>query len=110
MTRTNPWLSHLKAYHAKHPELTYKEAMQKAKMTYKKHQSGKGYEEFIDPIADFSNNLLTTIVGSPELQAQRTQARIDRRTAKDAERSRRRKAVDDRGKSKVDARNARRRK
>ena len=105
MTRSNPWLSHLKAYHAKHPELTYKEAMQKAKMTYKKHQSGKGLEESaITAASDFGNNLLTTIVGSPELQAQRTQARIDRRTAKDAERARRRKAVDDRRKSKVDAR------
>jgi len=54
---TNPWISHLKKYHAAHPNLSYKEAMVKAKSSYKpiggsksgskktsgsKRQSGKG--------------------------------------------------------------------
>jgi hypothetical protein len=37
---TNKWITHVKAYHAKHPKLTYGEAMKQAKATYK--QSGKG--------------------------------------------------------------------
>ena len=66
--------------------------MVRAKATYKKNQAGKGFEELIEPIAQFSNNLLTSIIGTPELQQQRTAARIDRRKAN------------------IDARNARRKK
>lgn len=32
---TNPWLIHLKKFHAEHPELSYKQAMKSAKSTYK---------------------------------------------------------------------------
>ena len=32
----NPWMSHLKAYRAKHPKLSMSQAMQGAKKTYKK--------------------------------------------------------------------------
>ena len=39
----NLWLIHLKAYHAKHPSLSYKQAMTAARPSYKKpKQSGKG--------------------------------------------------------------------
>lgn len=34
--KTNPWIEHLKAYRAKNPGMSYKMAMQKAKLTYKK--------------------------------------------------------------------------
>ena len=37
---TNPWLKHVKQYHAKHPSLTYKEALQKSKSTYHPMQIG----------------------------------------------------------------------
>ena len=32
----NPWLVHLKTFHEAHPELTYKQAMSQAKLTYVK--------------------------------------------------------------------------
>ena len=32
----NQWLQHLLAYRKKHPKLSLKECMQKAKLTYKK--------------------------------------------------------------------------
>lgn len=35
--KANPWIAHLKKFHAAHPKLTYAEAMKKAKATYKKH-------------------------------------------------------------------------
>jgi hypothetical protein len=44
----NPWITHLKTYHASHPNLSYKEAMIAAKSSYtpipktKKVQKGKG--------------------------------------------------------------------
>ena len=57
-----------------------------------KNIKGKGFEDLIEPIADFGNNLLTSIIGTPELQQQRTAARIDRRKAKmDAKNARRKK-------------------
>ena len=88
----NPWISHVKAYHSKHPELTYKQSLQQAKHTYKKgQQRGEGFAEVIEPIKEFGETLLTSIIGSPELQAQRTEARTERRKAKDAEKVRRRK-------------------
>ena len=34
--KVNPWIEHLKAFRAKHPELSYKEAMVEAKKSYKK--------------------------------------------------------------------------
>ena len=34
--KTNPWLVHLKAFRASHPGMSYKDAMSKAKLTYKK--------------------------------------------------------------------------
>jgi hypothetical protein len=34
--KTNPWIEHLKAYRAKNPGVSYKDAMKKAKLTYKK--------------------------------------------------------------------------
>lgn len=33
---TNPWLAHVKAYRAEHPELSYKQVLQQAKTSYKK--------------------------------------------------------------------------
>ena len=36
MPSANKWLIHLKAFHAKNPNLTYKQAMQQAKATYVK--------------------------------------------------------------------------
>lgn len=39
---TNPWLTHLKKYHSAHPELSYGEAMKKAKATYKKTKKASG--------------------------------------------------------------------
>lgn len=41
----NAWINHVKAYHAKHPNLSYKEAMSESKKTYKKtnnKQKGNG--------------------------------------------------------------------
>ena len=32
----NPWLQHVKAYQAKHPNKSYKECLKLAKATYKK--------------------------------------------------------------------------
>lgn len=37
----NQWIQHVKAYQAKHPNLTYKECLKKAKKTYKS-QKGRG--------------------------------------------------------------------
>jgi hypothetical protein len=34
--KPNPWIAHLKAFRAKHPGMSYKECMKKAKLTYKK--------------------------------------------------------------------------
>ena len=34
--KINPWVQHLKAYRAKHPNVSYKDAMKLAKATYKK--------------------------------------------------------------------------
>jgi hypothetical protein len=34
--KTNPWLVHLKAFRASNPSMSYKDAMSKAKLTYKK--------------------------------------------------------------------------
>ncbi len=45
----NPWITHLKAFYAKHKsQMTYGEAMKKAKATYKKKgpQKGKGVGRF----------------------------------------------------------------
>ena len=40
---TNPWLKHVKQYHANHKHLTYKEALQKARASYKPMQhKGRG--------------------------------------------------------------------
>lgn len=38
----NPWLMHLKKYHADHPNLSYREAMMKAKATYKPVRKMRG--------------------------------------------------------------------
>lgn len=32
----NKWISHVKAYHAAHPHLTYRQAMKEARPSYKK--------------------------------------------------------------------------
>ena len=37
----NPWLTHLNKYHSKHPSLTLKEAMTKAKKSYKPKSGSK---------------------------------------------------------------------
>ncbi len=34
--KANPWLTHLKKYKKEHPKISYTEAMQKARATYKK--------------------------------------------------------------------------
>jgi len=34
--KANAWLSHVKDYRVKHPEITYSEALKEAKKTYKK--------------------------------------------------------------------------
>ena len=34
--KSNPWLAHVKAYRAKHPNKSYKECLKEAKKTYKK--------------------------------------------------------------------------
>ena len=37
----NQWIKHVKAYHAKHPKLSYKEALTRARPSYKS-QKGRG--------------------------------------------------------------------
>ena len=88
---TNPWVNHVRAFHQANPQLTYKECMKEARPSYRKGQSGAGIEALIDPIKEFGETLFTGIIGSPELQQQRTEARIERRAAKDAEKIRKRK-------------------
>ena len=39
VAKKNPWIQHVQAYRAKHPRLSYKEAIMKAKSTYKKQGS-----------------------------------------------------------------------
>ena len=39
---TNPWLKHVKQYHANYPRLSYKEALQKSKASYHPMQTGRG--------------------------------------------------------------------
>ena len=49
----NPWLSHVKKYHKKHPKLTYKECLQKAKRTYKSKkikQKGGNFNDILKKI------------------------------------------------------------
>lgn len=43
---SNPWIAHVKQYHAKHPNLSYKQAMQQARASYRP-QHGKGLIEDI---------------------------------------------------------------
>lgn len=62
---TNPWLTHLKKYHSQHPNMTLKEAMTKAKKTYKKKPKQKGGNPAVAAIAGqalgVGNNLISTI-------------------------------------------------
>ena len=44
---TNAWLTHVKAFHSKNPQLTYKQALIGAKSSYKK-QSGGGAGKTLD--------------------------------------------------------------
>ena len=37
---TNPWITHLKKYHAEHPQNSYRENMSKARPSYKPVQKG----------------------------------------------------------------------
>ena len=39
VAKKNPWIKHVQAYRAKHPKLSYQEAMRKAGSTYKKQGS-----------------------------------------------------------------------
>lgn len=65
----NKWLVHLKAYHAKHPKLTYKEAMIAAKTSYAGKQKGTGVygqeaeaaASIVKTAGDVSNNAISAV-------------------------------------------------
>jgi gas vesicle protein len=47
----NPWISHVKAYHALHPNLSYKKALSQSNSSYKKKQSDGGIGMPSDTVA-----------------------------------------------------------
>ena len=112
---SNPWLQHVATFRESHPDLSYKQALTQAKTSYtkKKRQSKKqsghgGQEELITQGIDAASNVIESIIGTPQLQATRTDARIARRTAADERRLEKQRAIQDRRDKKLDARLARR--
>jgi hypothetical protein len=72
---SNPWLEHLKKFHEKHPENSYKENMKLAKPSYTpvKKQTGKGLmpsDTAITAVASVANKGLD--LGSEGLKASQT--------------------------------------
>ena len=93
----NPWIQHCKKHQAQNPGMSWKDCLKEAKHTYKKGgQRGEGIENIIEPIKEFGTTLVTSIIGSPELQEQRTAARIERRAKKEEEKAQRRREKDKR--------------
>ena len=110
---SNPWLEHVSKFRESHPNLSYKEALSQAKTTYtkkkrSKKQSGTGQEELISQGIDAASNVVESIIGTPQLQATRTDARIARRAAKDAAKLEKQRAIQERRDKKLDAKLARR--
>ena len=107
---TNGWLDHVKHYHQTHPQLTYKQALQQASKTYQKKSKmkGRGQDELIEKGVDSVNKFIENIVGTPELQQTRTQARIDRRATTDARRLEKQRSIQARKDAKLASRLARR--
>jgi hypothetical protein len=83
----NDWIKHVKMYQSSHPGMSYKDAMKGAKHSYKKGcQAGSGVGitagllKSLPVLAKFGTDLTKQIIGSPELQNKRSDARIQART------------------------------
>ena len=110
---SNPWLEHVAKFRESHPDLSYKESLTRAKTTYtkkkrSKKQSGTGEEELISQGIDAASNVVESIIGTPQLQATRTDARIERRKAADERRLEKQRSIQKRKDDKLAAKLARR--
>ena len=87
---TNPWIKHLKKYHADHSNLSYKEAMIAAKPSYKSagKQRGKGAfageaaaaAQVVGVAGDVSKSAIGAIQTDKANSGRYDKARFDKRT------------------------------